>query len=214
LAPKVRDRTSGYFALRRSVLPPLDTLNGTGFKIMLEVLVKSGTSKVGEVPCSFVPRAKGASKFDAKQVREYLKHLGNLYIFKYKRFLKFCLVGVWGSLVNLGLYALFMYTVGLHYLISAVIGVEVAVITQFILNDRWTFKDRRDLADSTLVRARKYFITCAGGIVIYFIVLSLLVEVFKVHEMVSAFLGILAGFMWNFTGSTLWAWRVKKHVGN
>jgi len=214
LVPRVKDRTSGYFALRRSVLPPLNMLNGTGFKIMLEVLVKSGSKRVGEVPCSFVPRARGASKFDAKQVREYLKHLGYLYIYKYKRFIKFCIVGAWGTSVNMGLYALLMYKADLHYLIAAVIGTEIAVITQFILNDRWTFKDRRNLGGSTLVRAQKYFLTCAGGIVICFIVLSLLVEILEVNKLVSYFIGILAGFLWNFAGSTLWAWRVKKPSGS
>ena len=210
LASKVKDRTSGYFAVRKDILPPLDTLNGTGFKIMLEVLVKSGTSKVSEVACSFVSRTRGTSKFDARQVREYLKHLASLYLYKYKRFLQFCLVGVWGSLVNLGLLLLLTEVAKLHYVASAVIGVETAVITQFILNDRWTFRDRRDMACGTLVRARKYFLTCTGGIIIYFVILIPLTEFANVYYAVSAVIGIFAGFLWNYAGSTLWAWRAQR----
>jgi len=209
LAPKVKDRTSGYFALRRSALPPVDVLNGTGFKIMLEILCKSGASRVGEVPCNFVPRAKGATKFKAKQVREYLKHLASLYIYKYRRFLKFCLVGFLGAILNLGLLALLTEVVGLHYLVAWVITIETVLITNFVLNDLWTFKDRRERGCSTLVRARRYFITCIGGVIIQFGILALLTEVAGVYYIVSATIGIIVGFFWNYTGSTLWAWRVK-----
>jgi dolichol-phosphate mannosyltransferase len=210
LAPKVKDRGGGFFALRKSALPPLHKLKGTGFKVLLEILVKAGKCEVREVPERFVLRTKGTSKFNIKQVREYLKHLASLYIYKYRRFLKFCLVGVWGSVVNLGLLLLLTEVAGLHYVASAVIGVETAIITQFILNDQWTFRDRRDMACGTLVRARKYFLTCTGGVTIYFLILIPLTEFAGVYYAVSAVIGIFVGFLWNYAGSTLWAWRAQR----
>lgn len=209
LAPKVKDRGGNFFALRKSALPPLHKINGIGIKVLLEILVKAEKCGITEVPERFVPRTRGTSKFDVKQVREYLKHLASLYIYKYKRFLKFCLVGLLGSILNLGLLALFTEVVGLYYLVAWVITIETVLITNFILNDLWTFKDRRERGCSTLVRARRYFITCIGGVIIQFGILALLTEVAGVYYIVSATIGIIVGFLWNWGGSVLWAWRVK-----
>jgi len=209
LAPKVKDRGGGFFALRKSVLPPLHKLKGTGFKILLEVLIKAEKYKVTEVPEKFVPRTKGTSKYNAKQVKEYLKQLSSLYYYKYRRFLKFCLVGFLGAILNLGLLALLTEVAGLHYLVAWVITIETVLITNFVLNDLWTFKDRRERGCSTLVRARRYFITCIGGVIIQFGILALLTEVAGVYYIVSATIGIIVGFFWNWGGSVLWAWRVK-----
>lgn len=211
LAPRVRDRTSGYFALRRDALPSLDKLNGTGFKIMLEVLVKSGISNVGEVPCCFVPRARGVSKFDARQIREYIRHLVRLYIYKYKRFAKFCMVGATGVGVNQGILALFLWLWGDQlYALFSVVAIETSIITNFALNNIWTFRDRRTMGSSVPARLLKYNITCGIGAGLNFSILVLLKEILGMDPLIANLFGISGAMLWNYAGSTLWAWRVKQ----
>ncbi len=76
---KVKDNTSGFFMLKKSVMDGVDNINPIGFKILLEILVKGNYSKVKEVPIVFNDREGGKSKLGSKQIIEYLKQLGMLY---------------------------------------------------------------------------------------------------------------------------------------
>ena len=211
LAPKVRDRGGGFFALHKSILPPLHNLKGTGFKILLEVLVKSPRYTVTEVPEKFVPRARGASKFDAKQIREYIRHLVRLYIYKYKRFAKFCMVGATGVGVNQGILAFSIWIWGDQlYTLFSVVAIETSIITNFALNNIWTFRDRRTTGSSVLARLLKYNITCGIGAGLNFSILVLLKEVLGMDPLIANLFGISGAMLWNYAGSTLWAWRVKQ----
>ncbi len=61
-----RDPLSGYFMLRRSVIHnvPLTT---TGYKILLEILVKGKREKVKEIPFQFRMRKFSTSKLNSKE---------------------------------------------------------------------------------------------------------------------------------------------------
>ena len=71
----VKDATSGFFFVKRSVLENV-TLNPTGFKIGLEVFVRSKhESKIREVPYYFTDRTLGVSKLNGRVVGCYLKQV-------------------------------------------------------------------------------------------------------------------------------------------
>lgn len=75
----VNDVTSGYMLMKREVFqevaPRLDPI---GFKINLEVLVKGDYKTVTEVPFIFTDRQAGKSKFNGKEIFNYLIHLAKL----------------------------------------------------------------------------------------------------------------------------------------
>jgi dolichol-phosphate mannosyltransferase len=75
----VRDPMSGFFATRKSLVEGA-ALQPRGFKILLELLARTGTKKVAEIPIRFEDRAAGASKFGAKERREFLKQVCSLYL--------------------------------------------------------------------------------------------------------------------------------------
>jgi len=77
------DPTSGFMAIRRSKLNGVQ-LDPLGWKIVLEVVVKTG-AKVVEVPIIFSDRQFGRSKLNARVEWDYLRHLGRLYISRYLR---------------------------------------------------------------------------------------------------------------------------------
>ncbi len=58
------------------------------------------------------------------------------------QFIKFALVGASGTLINLGLVHLFHITLGWNEYLATTIGFVVSVLTNFILNDIWTFNPR------------------------------------------------------------------------
>ena len=73
----VRDATSGFFALRRSVIDGVK-LNPIGFKIGFEVIARGRYTKVVEVPYTFRDRELGASKFGTREVVQYVVQLGQV----------------------------------------------------------------------------------------------------------------------------------------
>ncbi len=74
----VSDPLSGYFIVRRSILTGV-TLRPRGFKILLEILVRSNARCVREVPLKFARRAEGASKATLKQGMDFGRHAASLF---------------------------------------------------------------------------------------------------------------------------------------
>ncbi len=73
----VRDATSGFFALKRSVIDGV-ALNPIGFKIGFEVIARGRYRRVVEVPYTFRDRELGASKFGRREIVQYIVQLGQV----------------------------------------------------------------------------------------------------------------------------------------
>ena len=78
----VSDPMSGFFALRKDIIANYDLLRPIGFKIGLEILVKSDTKKITEIPIRFAKRYAGKGKLSICQQFKYLRHLFRLFLFK------------------------------------------------------------------------------------------------------------------------------------
>jgi dolichol-phosphate mannosyltransferase len=82
----VTDPMAGFFALRQSAFRQVvDQLDPIGYKIGLELMVKTRCRKVVEVPITFHNRCHGKSKLSWRQQWEYLRHLKRLIEFRYAR---------------------------------------------------------------------------------------------------------------------------------
>jgi dolichol-phosphate mannosyltransferase len=77
----VRDATSGLFLIRRELARAV-TISAGGFKICLELLIRSEPSRVIEVPYVFVGRTAGESKMNLKEATGYLGQLRDLHRFR------------------------------------------------------------------------------------------------------------------------------------
>jgi dolichol-phosphate mannosyltransferase len=73
----IRDSTSGFFAIRRSVVEGV-RLNPIGFKIGFEVMARGRYRKAVEVPYVFRDRELGKSKFGQREVMQYVVQLGQV----------------------------------------------------------------------------------------------------------------------------------------
>ncbi len=209
---KIRDPLSGFFALKKEIIKE-SNLNPSGYKILLEILAKGNYKKVAEVPFIFKERKTGKSKLNLREEINYLRHLYKLSKSEREisRFLKFCLVGLSGVLVNLGLLQLLTEIVGLFYLVSAVFSIESSILSNFTLNEIWTFRERRTSPiKDVLNRAIKFNIVGIGGLLINMAILFLLTESFGIYYLISEMFGIGAAVLWNFTINTWWTWKVKR----
>jgi dolichol-phosphate mannosyltransferase len=141
---RVTDPLSGLFLFQRSLVCGVD-LKPIGWKISLEVLVRSHARRVTEVPYTFASRAGGNSKASLQQGLLALSHIVVLLLSLagVQRFALFGLVGLSGLLMNTGtLLALQALGFGaLGWPLWA--ATEVAILWNYTLNRRVTWRDRR-----------------------------------------------------------------------
>ncbi len=78
----VRDATSGLFLIRRELARGV-RISAGGFKICLELLIRSQPGRVVEIPYVFVGRTAGESKMNLKEATGYLTQLRDLH--RYRR---------------------------------------------------------------------------------------------------------------------------------
>jgi dolichol-phosphate mannosyltransferase len=78
----VRDATSGFFLIRREVVQGVRIAAG-GFKICLELLLRSPVRSVAEVPYVFTDRTIGESKMTLREAIGYLIQLRQLYAVRF-----------------------------------------------------------------------------------------------------------------------------------
>jgi len=212
LLPRTRqisDPMSGFFLLRKSVVSGAD-LKPTGYKILLEVLLVGQFQNVAEVPYCFRVRERGESKLSTRQQIDYLKHLLSLMrrTGELTRFLKFCLVGASGMLVNEGLLWILRWFAGLPLALSSAISIETSIISNFTLNDFFTFPDRRAVGTrSFLRRLRQFNVVSLVGLGINIGMLLLLSTVFNLHYLLSNLVGIAVALLWNYLVNLGWTWK-------
>lgn len=206
---RIKDPMSGYFALNKKVLA--DTrLEPRGYKILMELLVEGHYNTVTEVPYTFENRRAGASKLRLKQQIDYLKDLFNLMkrSGELLRFIKFCIVGLSGVAVNMGLLWLLTEVVGLFYLVSATISIETSIISNYLLNDYFTFSDRRSGGTGSLIRRfLKFNLISLAGLGINLSTLWLLTSIAGVYYLLSNLVGIALATLWNYLVNSWWTWK-------
>jgi len=75
---RAHDPMSGFFLVRRDCVANI-SFQPTGFKLLLEILVRAQISSVREVPFAFGRRFRGRSKANVKVALEYGRLLARLY---------------------------------------------------------------------------------------------------------------------------------------
>jgi dolichol-phosphate mannosyltransferase len=207
---KVRDPLSGFFLLRRQAIDGVG-LNPTGYKILLEILVKGKASKVVEIPFLFTGRGRGESKLDTRQGLLYLKHACQLAgLGEGETFLKFCAVGFSGVIVNMGLLWLLTELAGLYYLVSAAFSIETSILSNFTLNELWTFRDRGEASlASILRRALRFNMVSLTALVINLAILWGLTQALGINYHISSLIGIGGATLWNFGVNNHWTWAAR-----
>lgn len=130
------DPMTGFFCV---ALPAVDLgrLDPRGFKILLELLATHDLV-VREVPFRFATRHTGSSKADLRQGVAFLRQLVDL---RAGRIVRFGLVGATGFVVNLAVMAA-LVSAQVNYVLAGLLATEVAILSNFLLQERLVFRDR------------------------------------------------------------------------
>lgn len=178
MLPQIHEWTSGYRAIKREVFEKInDGLNKfTGYTFQVAFLhrtVQAGF-KVVEVPLNFVDRRYGKSKIAP------LDYISNiiLYILLNSSFIRFCVVGTIGFIINvIGLET--FYRLGLKPGPAAALGAEFAIVSNFILNNFWTFSHKKIKRGGNVLRKFLQFnLVAVGAVIIQWLVVGLGTDIF------------------------------------
>ncbi len=149
LQAPVTDPMSGFFALRRHRYEEVvHQVNPRGFKILLEFLARGRRPEVAEVGYRFGSRVHGTTKLTGSVVVAYLLALIELSAGRFisATFTAYCLVGATGLAIRViaeqtllgGLPAALISSQW-----AVVTAVELSVVTNYVLNNVFTFTTRR-----------------------------------------------------------------------
>lgn len=199
-------------------------LNPLGYKILIEVLGRGEIQQVAEVGYVFQERREGESKVTWKQYVEYLLHLARLRSWKLRgwkqkhqipvvRFIRFGLVGLSGVFIDMAVLYLLSdpSTLAWGLTRSKIIASEIAIINNFLWNDRWTFGDissQQKGWSKRLKRLLKFNLICLAGLVLNVLTLNLLFNLLELNRYLANLLAIAAVTLWNFWLNLKLSWRV------
>ncbi len=148
LKPSIHDLTTGFRLTRvKDVLDRIDLDNlmekeRFAHKVDLLYQCIKYSKKTVEVPLEFRPRTTDKSKFNMKETISTLKVATILGIRDKSRFIKFGTVGFIGYIVNATTLLLFT-KLNFPGFLAWGASTEFAIISNFILNNIWTFKGEK-----------------------------------------------------------------------
>lgn len=138
-----------------------------------------------------------------------------------KRFLKFAVVGISGTVVDFGIFNLLSSLLGFTTLPSSVVSFIVAVFNNFYWNRQWTYPESKDRPFSE--QFSKFGIVSATGLIIRTFIFSAIEEPFIQisqgftlgagispeiigHNLALASVTIIVLF-WNYFANKLWTYK-------
>ncbi|MEM3831553.1 MAG: glycosyltransferase family 2 protein [Sulfolobales archaeon] len=199
---RIRDPMSGFFLFRRDSVDP-ERLVGDGMKVLLEIIVKGDVKRIYEHPYVFKRRGRGRSKLSFRDVIDFLAQV--LRLSEY-RILKFIVVGSSGVIVNTGVLYV-MVENGFSRPIASLVAIEISTVSNFILNDLWTFS--RDRRGSWMKRLLGYHMAVAVGNIVIFTVFNIL-SLF-IYYIIANLVGIILGFITNYIISSELVWGLRRY---
>ena len=217
------DPMSGFFAFRRKILEGIK-LDAIGYKMLLEILVKTKGAKVKEIPYTFTNRVYGYSKLDTSTMLDYVRSVWRLYRYGHKvkdsetrtsvHFIskagRFFTVGLSGLFVNYLVSLLFVDAImNFWYIHATLIGILVSMSSNFILNKIWTFEDRNFEAKKTLIQYGKFIGFSSLGALIQLGMVYVLVDNYQFVYPLALMLAVITAASSNFILNKKWTFKEK-----
>ncbi len=211
---RIHDCTAGFRAIRGDVLRRMDfgtfRVQGYAFQIALLHAAVVGGARVVELPVEFIDRTVGESKLGIKDILEFLRSALWIRFQSSKVFLKFCIIGASGVLVNLGIFTALL-GLGVNKYVASPIAIECSILTNFLGNNYWTFR-RRSLSSGIHVRGLRFNAVSILSLAISFGSFVILSRAFPaVAPQVHQFIGIIPAMLVNYFLNSYWTFRDTRH---
>jgi dolichol-phosphate mannosyltransferase len=124
-----------------------------------------------------------------------------------KQVFRFASVGASGVLLVLFLTWIFTEYIGLFYLLSAALAMEISVFWAFALNTKITFRYKFKKSDNLFPALGKYQLVALGGITINLALLFAFTTFLNIFYIISELMAIIVAFGFRYLMSLRFVWR-------
>ena len=125
------------------------------------------------------------------------------------RFVKFCLVGFSGVIVDMAVFWLLCEIARWPIAPAKCVSTEAAILNNFLWNDLWTFADVAALDGGGRARLRRFFTfnaICGGGLILSLLLLFTQISLLGFNRYVANGVAILLITGWNFGMNRAFSW--------
>jgi dolichol-phosphate mannosyltransferase len=205
----VSDPLTGFFLVRRDALD-LAILRPNGFKILLEILIRSPKLAVSEIAFRFGERPAGESKASLREVARYLTLVWRLRLGTAgSRFGRFGLVGISGIAVNSLALVAFRGGLGLGVLVAALLATQCSSVWNFLLVERFVFRGTSP-SRSLVGRAVAFLAMNNLAFVLRGPLLLGLVSAFSLHYVLANLISLCTLTIARFAVADRWIWGTAR----
>jgi dolichol-phosphate mannosyltransferase len=212
---QITDPTSGLRASRVKGFVDqidLDHLYSLKFAYKIDLLFRLVNlgARVKEIPLQFGLRLAGESKISGDTAKDIL--MVSLFCRWFapltQKFLKFATVGFIGYLINAVFLALFSELLAIEWL-SWFLSTEMAIISNFSLNNLWTFKSQSITRSQILPKFLQFNLTSTGALLIQTVFGTLAVRFFgpQYRQLLLPLIILLLVLPYNWLMYTKIIWR-------
>jgi len=207
---RVRDCTAGFRAIRADVIHRIDMerfrVQGYAFQIALLHAAMVKGAKIVELPVDFIDRTVGESKLGVKDIIEFFSSAAWIRFQSSKVFIKFCVIGASGVVVNLGIFSVLL-SLGVNKFLASPVAIQCSIMANFIGNNYWTFSGR-NLVGPIHARGLRFNVVSIASLGISYLTFVLLSRTFptgapQLHQLV----GIIPATLVNYFLNSYWTFR-------
>jgi len=206
------DPMSGFFVIRRPAFEAaVRSLSGQGFKILIDLFASSPRPLAfKELPYQFRQRQHGESKLDTLVAWEYLQLLLDKLVGHIVpvRFALFAMIGGLGLVVHLAVLGLVLNLAGVSFTVAQSVATVIAMTSNFLLNNWFTYRDRRLHGWRLLGGLLSFYVVCSIGAVGN---VGIAAYVFYADQSwwLAGVAGAIVGSVWNYATSAVFTWRAR-----
>jgi len=206
----VRDCTAGFRAIKADLLRKINLpqINAEGYCFQVSLLHEAVVNKVKikEIPVEFVDRREGISKLGFMDIIEFIFLVWIIRLENSKTFIKFAIVGVSGLFVNLGSMTLLLHF-DVNKFIASPISIELSIISNFLLNNYWTFVHRKT-EDKLRIKGLKFNIISFLSLAISYSTFVFIILIFpNMMPQVAQAIGIVPAMLVNYFFNSYWTFK-------
>ncbi len=122
-------------------------------------------------------------------------------------FARYLFFSIFTSLVDIVLFALLLYLIGLNYLASAAVGFIGGAVTGYILNKRYTFNNKYP---DFHYQFTLYLVVQLSGLLLVLVLMKIFVEAFGIYAFIARILVAPILAVYNYSGHKFLTFRLLK----
>lgn len=125
----------------------------------------------------------------------------------HEKIIGFFLIGVFSTLIDVGLLYLFTTGLGLWYIASATISYTCGMAVNFFLNKYLNF---RDTSRNYFWQFLSFAFISLISLALTLVILYLTVEIFSLNYLLGKVIAVIVAFIWNYFGQSRITFRLGK----